>query len=497
MSYYIIGIGGTGAKCLESFTHLCSAGLLKDTQPVKMVFVDADVSCGNLTRTQETVKRYNEAKKIGFGKSGLFKNSIDAFEPWTPVPAGCSNMDDVFQRTSLINKNETKPLGYLYDSLFTEQERTTALDKGFRGHPAIGAAVMSQAIDVEAMEPWKTLIQQINIDKDPRVFFFASVFGGTGAAGFPTIAKLIHQVVKKNPDGTSIAKFGGALLLPYFQFPSAPTEEEGELQAKVSEFMLNTKSALDYYDKSGLVGSVFNSIYLLGDCDLTEVKEFSLGSNTQKNAANFVEIYAALAAFDFFKKENFDTVSTPMISRGDNSPDSKDKVTWEDLPNACANGDLRAKLGNFIKFLYVYKNCVFKNLEKCAMNQSAQKTVAWYKDLVENAGKIDLYHDKKVMDEFKDLGIYADNFFSWFNDIINNPKRKIELINKQACSSNVLDKLFTLDAYQIVLPVTNRKDRLTGVEFWKKLCDYSSENHITSDSGAEILMSAVYEICSK
>lgn len=53
MSYYMIGIGGTGAKCLEAFIHLCGAGLLKDSQPVKIVYVDADVSCGNLQRTQK------------------------------------------------------------------------------------------------------------------------------------------------------------------------------------------------------------------------------------------------------------------------------------------------------------------------------------------------------------------------------------------------------------------------------------------------------------
>ena len=38
MSYYLIGIGGTGAKCLEAFVHLCGAGLLEEAQPVKVVF---------------------------------------------------------------------------------------------------------------------------------------------------------------------------------------------------------------------------------------------------------------------------------------------------------------------------------------------------------------------------------------------------------------------------------------------------------------------------
>lgn len=193
MSYYLIGIGGTGAKCLEAFVNLSGAGLLKDSQPVKMIFVDADVSCGNLQRTQKTVDLYTKAKKIGFSDIGLFKNTIEAFDPWTPVPENCSDLDDVFSRVSLINKKDNKALGLLYDALFTEQERTTPLDKGFRGHPAIGAAVMSQAMETQQTEQWQKIEQEINNDKDAKVFLFASVFGGTGAAGFPTIAKILKS----------------------------------------------------------------------------------------------------------------------------------------------------------------------------------------------------------------------------------------------------------------------------------------------------------------
>jgi hypothetical protein len=32
MSYYVIGIGGTGAKCVEAFIHLCAAGLMPDNK---------------------------------------------------------------------------------------------------------------------------------------------------------------------------------------------------------------------------------------------------------------------------------------------------------------------------------------------------------------------------------------------------------------------------------------------------------------------------------
>ena len=39
MSYYLIGIGGTGARCMESFIHLNSAGLLNDgNKKVELVY---------------------------------------------------------------------------------------------------------------------------------------------------------------------------------------------------------------------------------------------------------------------------------------------------------------------------------------------------------------------------------------------------------------------------------------------------------------------------
>jgi hypothetical protein len=106
MSYYLIGIGGTGARCMESFIHLNGAGLLKDNQAVNLLYVDADVSCGNLTRTQQTVELYAKVKKLRFGNKGIFKNDIISTGFWCPVEEGSNTLDDVFQTSSLVNKEE-------------------------------------------------------------------------------------------------------------------------------------------------------------------------------------------------------------------------------------------------------------------------------------------------------------------------------------------------------------------------------------------------------
>lgn len=508
MSYYLIGIGGTGARCMEAFVHLTGAGLLKDNQEVKIVYVDADVSCGNLQRTQTMVDLYQKVRKLRFGSDGIFKNDINVAGFWSPVKEDCSTLDDVFQNTTLSNKDATKPLGMLYQSLFTQQERTTNLDKGFRAHPSIGAAVMTQKMDMDE-EPWKSLLPQINADKDAKIFLFASVFGGTGAAGFPTIARLLKDALHKDADGNCIATIGGALALPYFRFPPADAENRDEMQAKVAEFMLNTKSALDYYNKNSILGPVFTSVYMIGDSDLSEVKKFSLGSKEQKNEANIVELYAALAAFDFFNKSEYNRGEVPMISHK-----SEYKITWEDLPNVCVEGgtSLKDKMATYIRFLYAYKWTVLEYLEKIAAEESYEKNVAWYKDLVKKAGGIDVYNDKEIMLRFRDLGDYATEFFRWMYDIINSSPRDVELVNDDVCKACVFDaedgkgglfglfkkekqNLFKLDIYQVVLPVTERKDKLTGTEFWQSLCNYTNSMKKTDDTGSEILMRAVQDIC--
>ena len=495
MSYYLIGIGGTGARCLESFVNINGAGLLKDSQDVELVFVDADKSCGNLTKTQETAELYNKVQDLNFGNNRLFKNKIVINEAWSPVPEDCNNLDIVFERVGLSNKEEYKALSLLYDSLFTEQERTTDLDKGFRGHPAIGAAVMSQSMDIVNSKVWKTLIQKINTDKDARVFLCASVFGGTGAAGFPTIARILHNSLKKDSNGKSVANIGGVLVLPYFQFPPSTDETQKEMQAKVSEFMINTKAALDYYRKSDLLDNIFKSIYLIGDNDLNDVGNFSLGSTTQKNEANFIELYAALAAVDFFNKKDFSKFESPMCARADES----NKIEWEDLPDS--NGEIRKKLQDYIKFMAIYNNFIYEILEEdrkipiekgFLKKMIGKKRHSWEIQLLQRAGNVDIA-DNDVWNDFITMKNYTETFFAWLKQITDNKKRDIDLVDKQIFEGNVLRGNFDYNS------VVNRPDIneiLTEKEINQKLSAYSSKDeNAENNSGIGILLNAVYEIC--
>ena len=56
MGYYAIGIGGTGAKCLESLIHLAAAGMMPDNSDLYILFVDPDEANGSSCTCQGNFK---------------------------------------------------------------------------------------------------------------------------------------------------------------------------------------------------------------------------------------------------------------------------------------------------------------------------------------------------------------------------------------------------------------------------------------------------------
>jgi hypothetical protein len=73
----------------------------------------------------------------------------------------------------------------LMDCLYLPEERTQKLDKGFRAHPSVGAAVLlSQTLEAEQF--WQNVSASIRAAReayDVKIFLVGSIFGGTGAAG--------------------------------------------------------------------------------------------------------------------------------------------------------------------------------------------------------------------------------------------------------------------------------------------------------------------------
>ncbi|MGD2087183.1 MAG: hypothetical protein PVH61_13450 [Candidatus Aminicenantes bacterium] len=417
MSYQVVSIGGSGAKSAESLTHLCAAGLMPDGE-LNVMFVDPDKANGCLERAQNTLHKYRECEKIGMKDTGLLKTPITLSNPnvWTPFEEGTKpTLGNFFRYASLKTRDEAGAL--LFDVLFSPLEKEVLLDEGFLGHPSIGAAVLAKTVRLEDTEPWKTFRQKIDQDskegRSSKIILIGSVFGGTGAAGIPTIARLI----KKEFKGYQNIKVGGILLLPYFSFSAAEKEisENRSFKLNPQNFVLNTQAALKYYYNQNYL-DCFDCVYLMGEHMLTPVKHPTSGGRDQSNDPNFMELYAALAAIDFFenidekvKNPVFETQKYQLVAREETSD-----VLWSDLPDGNNGNTVRKQLGTMTRFAFAYLHVYYPMLVDIMTKERTYRS-PWYIQFFER--KDIRLNNAQVQAQLNNMKDYCESFLKWMANL--------------------------------------------------------------------------------
>jgi Tubulin like len=381
---FFIGVGGTGAKCAEAVIHLCAAGLGPDH--CSMMLVDQDEPNGNGVRCQQILGSYLDLRRRltepserprGAG-SALFQTeiSIPAGSPlWCPT----TGRGDTLGRISGYDLLEPDQKA-LTDCLFLHKERDQTLGQGFRAHPSVGAAVL--LAKTRTAEPfWQTTfasIDEARRGQEVKIFLLGSIFGGTGAAGFPTIARLIRRAIREKT-GNAV-QIGGALMLPYFSFPP-PRRDSDELLPDSSVFLEQTQGALRYYHRLLTEDKLFDNVYLIGWDPLLEIKGYAQGGAEQRNPALVPEIFAGLAGMRFFAGSDAEPVID--LERSDDG-----HVTWRDLPeiHPAAEGEVRKNFGTLIRLA-----CAFHSVYRPALGPERWRTVqheAWFRRLLDRDGTL-------------------------------------------------------------------------------------------------------------
>lgn len=429
MSYYAIGIGGTGAKCLESLIHLAAAGMMPDNRDLYVLFVDPDNANGSRTRASETLEKYMKCKNdsLTLGDSLLLKTNIlpvgtDNSAHWNMFGDTSKNLKDFF-RSGNLDVN----VRHLFEVLYGQSERDADLSEGFHGHPSIGAAVMSQTVDFDEKGPWKFLQSKLEEDKKAKVFLAGSIFGGTGASGFPTIAKLIHK--EFNEEKTKVP-LGGVLVLPYFHFTQDNENEsddvEKTLRSNSNLFLMNTQAALKYYFQMR-ESEIFKAIYLLGNQSTVSVKNFS-GGPQQQNAPHFIELYSALAAIHFFK--NGSKGSKYLLTGRTNA----NELTWDDLPD----NTVQTQLGQFVRFAFAFLQYYQPILTGIENGEIQGNQHAWYGKFFRTRKLLRGLRSKPVLKDVSNknsnIATYCKDFLLWLANIQYNhgEDETINLINADA-----------------------------------------------------------------
>ena len=486
MSYYAIGIGGTGAKCLESLVHLAAAGLMPDSGELYVLFVDPDTSNGSRARVEETLAHYVACKdKLNLGQTRLLQTKIIRSKPilWTPFDTTNPSLKQFFHYENFRDS----PAGKLFDVLYSRSEKESSLKEGFRGHPSIGSAVMAKTVDLATDPTWSAFHKKIaNDGGGAKVFLAGSIFGGTGASGFPTIA----QIVKEALD----VKLGGALVLPYFKFDD---RDDNELKAKSDEFLMNTQTALKHYHIWNKTG-IYDTVYLFGDESRTDV-ENALGGPAQKNAPHFIELYAALAAIDFFGKDFEESQGAQYFMT---ARERSNQLKWTDLPDGDNGDTVRSSIGQLARFAVAYLSVYHPALKKIADRSKKAYRASWYVNFFERTGiKID-----DALDRLSSVEEYCKDFLCWLANIQGNCSDMvaIKLIDYSAYAEKKADgslelKLpdnFSNDPSHLIQSQTETESNVLD-KLWERMCDSRSKSHGDAQQDIGKFLRALYDNCGQ
>jgi len=439
---FIFAIGGTGSRVLKSLTMLLASGIRPSSKvafEIVPIIIDPHKSNEDLKRTTRLLDNYQLiTEEIGLD-NGFFstrlstldrlvasKNRLTGNFTFNLQQVANTKFRDYIEFNQLDESNKA-----LCDLLFSgtsinKRGETVDLldiemDIGFVGNPNIGSVVLNQVKDSEEFKEFAS-----NFNSEDRIFIISSIFGGTGAAGFPTILKNIRDARNNsNIDGKGFlqdAKIGALTVLPYFNI-----EKESGSPIQKSDFISKTKSALSYYRDN--VNSSVNALYYIADDYAGKAYKNDPGENGQKNDAHFIELASALAVINFMEIDDRElqndkgkalrTIYKEFGIRAD-----ADVIRFSDFENGT---ERKITLG--LSQLYLFKKYLVEKLESSIENQ------AWTNDLP-------MIDRKFIQDTFfrTYLTEFLESFEEWLSEMSKNRRSFSPFNFNSAVQAFIADK---------------------------------------------------------
>lgn len=305
---YIFGIGGTGSRVIKSLAMLLAAGVKLENgfDTVIPIIIDPDTENGDLNRTKDILRLYQEIRNQIKNPDDFFKQELKTVNELAD-PRNKIISPDYFQFK--LNDVDSTTFGqYIgFDSL-CEEYRNSKDDKsfvkllysisnlnsdlsiGFKGNPNMGSIVLNQFTN---SDDFKRFGQTFG--PEDAIFIINSIFGGTGAAGFPLLLKNLRGNSNLlNFAQIKDAPIGGLTYLPYFTL-----DKKGEINAE--SFEEKAKIAIDYYNRTIINQRKINVLHFIGNRGNTNAEEYAVGGAEQKNKAHFLEVAGALSIIEFCK----------------------------------------------------------------------------------------------------------------------------------------------------------------------------------------------------
>lgn len=315
---YVFGIGGTGSRVLKSLTMLLASGvkLQNGFDTVVPLIIDPDAANGDLNRTADILTKYQNIYKAVGENNDMFGTKILTLKQL--VNENLPNVSDHF-KFGMTNTGQKfgdfidyngldKENKALIELLFSTENLQADMTVGFKGNPNIGSVVLNRFADSEEYREFTN-----SFNPGDAIFVISSIFGGTGASGFPLLLKnlRVNNPAIVNSNVISTSTIGAITYLPYFKVSNK--DKKGQA-IDSSTFFSKSKAALSYYQHAIFDnGNSLNAFYYLGDYSNNNMP-YAEGKSEQKNNAHFLELAGALSIVDFTKDfQNFNNTQNTTI----------------------------------------------------------------------------------------------------------------------------------------------------------------------------------------
>lgn len=369
---YVFAIGGTGSRVVRSLTMLLATGI-KSNYEIVPIILDPDAAAADVARTTRLLNNYRQINRSvnPNANDSFFKNKIESLGDVVGAATGDAISNEFRLNIADLNGGTfSKFIDYnllditgnnqaLISLLFSKQNLDLDLEVGFQGNPNIGSVVLNKFTD--SIE-YRQFAQ--NYRAEDKIFIISSIFGGTGAAGFPLILKNIREGKVQGLFFAPLknAIVGAVTVLPYFKL-----DGDGNSNIQSSTFMSKTKAALSYYHSNMTSNKSINTLYYIGDAANNNYKNV-VGGSGQKNDAHFVELAAALAILDFADDQTLSSVDGRAVDPKykefgiDSLDDNNPLITFPNLSDA-SQTIIKEKLTQLFFFNLYLENQLKENLQ--------------------------------------------------------------------------------------------------------------------------------------
>lgn len=301
---FVFSIGGTGLRVMKAITMLAAAGVKTSGYTIVPIIIDPHIDLEEKTKVDNLIDDYIRIYKNATTSEGQQMNPLNGFfntqfqrlqeldDEQNSTSANMAERRTFSEYMNVGNLSNDDVNNFLVQTLFSKENLNNSLSVGFKGNPNVGTVVLNEMVNGA---DWYSAFTR-HCEKGDRIFIIGSIFGGTGASGYPLIEKKVRAA--EGFPAVQHAVMGAVAVLPYYSLDD-PTTSGSDIDS--SSFFTKSKSALSYYENN------IKSDYLYYVGEQTLRATYKNNEKEQQDNAHFVELVAATALFDFLSKSKPDT----------------------------------------------------------------------------------------------------------------------------------------------------------------------------------------------